>query len=471
MRCFSRGKTGVTTAAIPGSDMSDFSEIKYRGLPMRRLNRVVSVISLLISVLLLLATGRTTSSYEDMRATTENYITLKQCADDIEITSDYLTEQTRYFAATAEMRYVDNYFEEIHVTRRRENALQTLLDRIGNTEAEMWAAMAVSHSKSLEESEHYAMRLTAEAYGCDLNAFPEEITDIVLMPGDAALEPELQKQRAIDLLLDESYAKKKALIIDTVGLCLHALVSETRSSQETSLADLNRLLQRQRVLVFALIVVVLAVVAATSILLIEPLARGVSHIQNERPIPIRGAAEFRFLAKTYNMMFEASLEKTEQLAYEATHDALTGLYNRSGYDFLMKNAELETCALLLIDVDKFKNVNDTYGHSTGDRALVRVAAVLRDNFRDEDYICRIGGDEFAAIMVNAGQQFTDLIRDKITHINEKLLHPDDGLPPLSLSVGVAFGSSAHSDAHLAKNADLALYRVKEDGRCGCAFYE
>ena len=438
---------------------------------MRRFNRVVSVISLLISVLLLFATGRTTSSYEDMRAATENYITLKQCADDIEITSDYLSEQTRYFAVTADMRYMDNYFEEIHVTRRRENALQTLLDRLGSTEAEMWAAVAVSHSKALESQEHYVMRLAAEAYGYRPQSLPEEVAGVTLKAEDAALEPELQKQRAINLLLEENYVKKKTLIMDTVNLCLHALVSETRSSQETSLEELHQLLQRQRVLVFALIVAVLVVVTTTSVLLINPLARGVSHIQNECPIPVRGAAEFRFLAKTYNMMFEANREKTEQLAYEASHDRLTGLYNRSGYDFLMKNADLETCALLLIDVDKFKSVNDTYGHSTGDRALVRVATILRDNFRDEDYICRIGGDEFAAIMVNAGRQFTDLIRGKIAHINEKLLHPDDDLPPLSLSVGVAFGSSAHNGAHLAKDADLALYRVKEGGRCGCAFHE
>lgn len=451
--------------------MNNFSELKYRGLPMRRLNRVLSVVSLLISVLLLIATGRTTSSYEDMRAATENYIMLKQCADDIEITSDYLTEQTRFFAVTAEAQYTDNYFEEIHVTRRRENALQTLLDRLGNTEAEMWAEMAVAQSWALEEQEYYIMRLTVEAYGYDPKAFPEEITGVTLEPEDAALEPELQKQRAINLLLGEDYAKKKSGIIDTVSLCLHALVSETRLSQETSLENLHQLLQRQRVLVFALIVAVLIVVTATSILLISPLTRGVSHIQNERPIPIRGAAEFRFLAKTYNMMFEANREKTEHLAYEATHDRLTGLYNRNGYDFLMQNADLGTCALLVIDVDKFKAVNDTYGHSTGDRALARVAAVLRENFRDEDYICRTGGDEFATIMVNAGEQFKDLIRDKITHINETLLHPDDGLPPLSLSVGVAFGSSAHSGERLAKDADLALYRVKEGGRCGCVFYE
>ena len=450
--------------------MNNSFEFEYRGLPIRRLNGVVSMVSLLISVLLLIATGRTSSGYEDMRTATENYIILKQCADDIESASNYLSDQTRYFTVTADMKYMENYFTEVHVTRRREESLQTLTDRLGDSVASRWAATAVAHSKSLEAQEYYAMRLVAAAYDYDLASLPEEVASIELKPGDAALPPVLKNEKASSVIIEQEYVAEKSLISESIRLCLLALVNETRTSQELSLAELHQLLQRQRALVFVLITTILIVVVATSLLLISPLVRGVLHIQNEQPIPIRGAAEFRFLAKTYNMMFAANRERTEQLAYEATHDRLTGLYNRSGYDFLMKNADLATCARLLIDVDKFKEVNDTYGHGTGDRALVRVASILSESFRVEDYICRIGGDEFATIMVNTGPQFADLIREKITHINERLLHPDDGSPPLSLSVGVAFGASAPGGTRLAKNADLALYQVKESGRCGCAFY-
>ena len=130
-----------------------------------------------------------------------------------------------------------------------------------------------------------------------------------------------------------------------------------------------------------------------------------------------------------------------------------------------------TSALLLIDVDKFKNVNDTYGHDVGDKVLKHIASVLRESFRSNDHICRIGGDEFATIMVNAGPQFVELIRSKVERINERLIHPTtDDLPPISLSVGVAFGSEQNGTGNIVKDADLALYQVKEHGRCGIAFF-
>ncbi len=449
--------------------MDNLSKLKYHGLSMQKLNRCMAAVSLVISVLLLLATDRTNGSYSVMRTATENYITLKQSVDDIETTSDFLSDQTRFFTVTGDLRYVDEYFNEVREVRRRETALQTLFDRLGQTEAGIWATMAVEQSKSLQEKEYYAMRLMATACGYTDDQLPEEIVSIALSAEDAALEPAKQMEAAGKVLLSENYVHKKDIIADTMKLCLRSLVMETKQQQYNSLTSLHDTLLRQRTLVFVLIGLILLVVVITSVLLISPLVNGVSHIQNEQPIPIRGAAEFRFLAKTYNMMFEANRERTERLAYEATHDKLTGLYNRNGYEFLMQNADLDGCALLLIDVDKFKNVNDTYGHDMGDRALVRVASVLSDSFRGEDYICRVGGDEFAAIMVNAGPQFADLIREKVSRINNKLLHPTDDLPPLSLSVGVAFGG-AHGSGHLAKDADAALYQVKEAGRCGCAVY-
>ncbi len=451
--------------------MNDLSDLKYHGLPMRGINRALSILSLLISVLLLIAAGHTASSYIVMRASTENYILWKQCVDDIETTSDYLTDQTRLFTLTGDLRYVKEYFREVHEDRRRDIALERLCTDLDGMEASMWAKIAVEQSKSLEEKEHYVMRLIAESYGYGLSELPEEISAVELKAEDAALSPERQGEKARETLTGENYTNKKKAISDTLGLCMRSLVLDTRQRQYDSMEQLQVLLARQRVLVYAFIAIISVVIVSNSLFLISPLVSGISHIQHEQAIPIRGAAEFRFLAKTYNMMFEANREKTERLAYEATHDKLTGLYNRSGYDFLMQNANLDTCALLLVDVDKFKNVNDTYGHTTGDLALVRVANVLCDSFRGEDYICRIGGDEFAVIMVNAEPEFAELIREKITRINETLLHPQNDLPPLSLSVGVAFGGTAHSTGHIAKDADLALYRVKEAGRCGCAFYE
>ena len=126
-------------------------------------------------------------------------------------------------------------------------------------------------------------------------------------------------------------------------------------------------------------------------------------------------------------------------------------------------------ALLLIDVYKFKQVNDGYGHETGDLVLKKVAGILRDSFRSNDYVARLGGDEFAVLMVEATPQQETRIRNKVNYINRVLKNPEDGLPEVSLSVGVAFSAKGFTE-DLYRNTDSALYQVKEHGRCGCDFY-
>ena len=102
--------------------------------------------------------------------------------------------------------------------------------------------------------------------------------------------------------------------------------------------------------------------------------------------------------------------------------------------------------------------------------LKKVAGFLKDEFRATDYPARIGGDEFAVILTGMTEEMGAVVMRKIGKINESLLHPDDGLPQVSLSVGGAFSEQGFTD-DLYKMADAALYVVKENGRCGCRFYE
>ena len=152
------------------------------------------------------------------------------------------------------------------------------------------------------------------------------------------------------------------------------------------------------------------------------------------------------------------------------HDALTGLYNRSAYDFMKNDLDMSHNALLLIDVDKFKTVNDTYGHDVGDLVLKRVAEVLKYSFRATDLVFRLGGDEFVVIMSNVDSSMRRQVKAKIEQANVMLQKPADELPPTSLSVGVAFADRENPDGDIFKDADTALYRMKEGGRCGCVIY-
>ena len=451
--------------------MKDSSDYAGRGLPLGKLNYVMAACVLVISVLLLSATYRTSGGYDLMRQTTENYIQWQQSAYKMQTASDFLTDQVRSFVVSGKREYLNEYFKEVNVTRRRETALAELRSALGGTEAYAKLESVMKKSSQLQDRELYAMRLMISALGYDVSQFPVDIQNIELEARDAALSRDRQADRAQSMVLDSVYVQKKSEIAAGIQDCFSEMIRETETQQTAASSELSELLRTQQLLIFTLIILVLAIVALTSLLVISPLVRGVLHIREEQPIPIRGAEEFRFLAKTYNLMFEANRQKTEALEYEANHDKLTGLYNRTGYDFLLKNVDLDTSALLLIDVDKFKSVNDTFGHDMGDRVLKHIAEVLHESFRSGDYICRIGGDEFAAIMIRSGPQFTDLIRGKIERINDKLQHPTDDLPPSSVSVGVAFGNGTRSTGNIVKDADLALYKVKENGRCGVAFYE
>ena len=97
--------------------------------------------------------------------------------------------------------------------------------------------------------------------------------------------------------------------------------------------------------------------------------------------------------------------------------------------------------------------------------MKKLSGKLSSSFRSDDRICRIGGDEFAVIMWNAGVESSDMIREKIALINSEMRESSDDLPPVSISAGVAFGGEG-TRRDLFRRADRELYRVKRAGGCG-----
>jgi diguanylate cyclase (GGDEF)-like protein len=269
------------------------------------------------------------------------------------------------------------------------------------------------------------------------------------------------------MVFDDVYHQKKESITAHVNKCLETLANEVDANQSAATKTLDDMLFKERTLILIAIIVTLLTMMLTTLLVVSPLLRAVVYIRADQPIPIKGSNEFQFLAKTYNLMYEANQEKTERLTYDATHDQLTGIHNRSGYVFFLKNTDWTTSALLLFDVDKFKQINDGNGHELGDKALIKVAATIRNSFRNQDHVCRIGGDEFAVIMVHTDPSHAELIMSKAACINEILGRGEDGLPPISLSCGVAFGDDSQDTEAIFKRADTALYAVKGAGGHGC----
>ena len=229
-------------------------------------------------------------------------------------------------------------------------------------------------------------------------------------------------------------------------------------------------MQEQGALLIALVLAVLGEVVYVTTQIRMPLTRMVEQMRAKKTVLPAGAEELRFVSETYNTIFEENRRTHERLTYGNMHDALTGLYNRSAYDFMRHDLDMSRNALLLVDVDRFKGINDTYGHDVGDLVLKRVADVLKYSFRSTDLVFRLGGDEFVVIMTNVDSSMRDQVKRKIDQANVMLQKPADDLPPTSLSVGVAFADRENPEGDIFKDADTALYRTKSARLGGVAFF-
>jgi diguanylate cyclase (GGDEF)-like protein/PAS domain S-box-containing protein len=168
----------------------------------------------------------------------------------------------------------------------------------------------------------------------------------------------------------------------------------------------------------------------------------------------------------------ARLRYQEQLRYLAEHDALTGLLNRRQFEREVSEqvgrahryGELST--LLMIDIDGFKQINDTYGHRVGDRALKTIAVALKRRLRDTDQVARVGGDEFAVLLPYAGaEQAGDIAADLQGLVSGCSVEVQDSEVHLSMSIGlVQIDNDTKDDESVFIEADKLMYEDKRQAK-------
>ena len=195
---------------------------------------------------------------------------------------------------------------------------------------------------------------------------------------------------------------------------------------------------------------------------------------------------YRVTKKTESVLVSSKLKAEEMLAkekdlrhelekamFEAEHDSMTGLLNKGSFEALLEtHYDNPNMACIIVDIDHFKSVNDIYGHEVGDEIIKCVAKAVRNSFRDSDYVARIGGDEYAVIIKDISPDKRELLAKRLENIRKVLEKISEGLPKVTLSVGVAFADDAsRADAkEIFRHADSVLYKVKENGRDGFNFY-
>jgi diguanylate cyclase (GGDEF)-like protein/PAS domain S-box-containing protein len=187
---------------------------------------------------------------------------------------------------------------------------------------------------------------------------------------------------------------------------------------------------------------------------------------------VAGAEMFTVIAR------DATVRKLheDQLEHQATHDPLTGLANRKLFDELLVRAVFRAersrraIAVLYMDLDGFKDVNDVFGHQAGDRVLAETSRRLESVIRPGDIVARLGGDEFVVLCENlATPDDAEKIAARIVQSVGRPIPVAAGVATVSASVGIAIGSPGESAASIVARADEAMYRTKQDGKAGYRF--
>jgi diguanylate cyclase (GGDEF)-like protein len=187
-------------------------------------------------------------------------------------------------------------------------------------------------------------------------------------------------------------------------------------------------------------------------------------------IAVRGDDEFARVGSAFNDMAGKLQKGREELRFQALHDSLTGLPNRA---LFMQHTEhaiararrrTSTLAVLYLDLDDFKAVNDTFGHEAGDELLIAVAERLRKCLRAEDVAARLGGDEFGILLQERDVAGVNLVVERLSHSFHDSLSIRAGDMTIGVSIGVATSEGNEELDELLRQADVAMYAAKARGR-------
>ena len=455
--------------------MSKNEKYQAHGVSLKLIGWVISVLAVVISALLM--TSLLLISHEDevVNQTYQNYLQLKDASNDVQMASDYLTEQVRLFVVNGEKEYMDNYFKEANITKRRDNAEEKIHELTKDTpehdEIHGSIESAFNESMSLMNLEYYAMKLICLDQNISYSSYDYDNCVSNYTTGIDAIAPENRRVEALNAVFGQEYLASKTIITNNVDSALDTIDALMHKNVDKAAEDLKRLITFQTVIVIIHVICIGTAVIFMHVFVLAPMNAAVKSLVNNEEVHVRSNREFNYLAGTYNKVHAQNERVKERLVYEAEHDKLTGLYNRTGYVSLYGRMKLNRTIYVLLDIDKFKEVNDTLGHEMGDKVLIRTAGALEKCFSEDNaYVFRIGGDEFAVLIENASVDMDTQVVQRCKKLDQELSVAQGRIPGTTLSIGVAHGDIDDTTDTLFKKADTALYKVKKAGRASVSLY-
>lgn len=443
---------------------------KRRGIRLNHMNIIMICIGLVLATLMVVSMYSTTDSVKQIVSFTNSFLNNQQTGGMLRDFVGSLSEQAMAFVQSGEVGPAKAYETQLNVINGQleQNSPDAFVSAAAGTEFDT----AVQAFRGRLQTEQIAMRMAAESMPKPMfEALPDFLKETELSEEDKALSEETRKGKAIAMLTSESYTGLEETIRDAIDNSHKFSSQEGQKQADTTFTKVQHIMGNQTMLVVLFLVVSVLALLLNRFLIISPIQRSVENLDRREPIPEKGSYEMRHLARVYNDVLKENEEKTEKLTYTASHDALTGVYNRTEFDRYYRQVEKQqNVGIIVADVDHFKQYNDEYGHDIGDRVLCTAVDAMKRHFRTVDHISRIGGDEFCIIMPRTGQKDAEKICEKIREINKELSEEGGDLPPVTVSTGVAFWDRPDPDGSLFKDADTVLLELKKTRDDCCAVW-
>lgn len=395
-----------------------------------------------------------------------------------------------------------NLYQRQEIASQHQFSLIALQSEVSALQAQMWIYLEYKDTKSFHSLVNQQQKL---ALKLDMSDFSPKKVDRVRLANNQLAEL-INKDKQFQLALNrvdidsDLVAQRRSLLNNRYNLLIQNMFDYLSRQHEIEVTVSSTQIERTMIEVAVLLILFSASMMVTAYLLLHRFRMG-SKTMSEAIESIKGRhfthridcknldTEFSDLANTFNSMCQeleqnvftrAQLEnevskKTRKLEeqkialeYLSEHDPLTSLLNRRSLETHLKSAVARSgrtklmMAVLFLDLDRFKAINDTYGHHVGDRVLIEVAKRLKSNTRETDLVSRFGGDEFVVCL--------DLLSDiestiaKTQQIIQELSRPiyiDDASHSVGVSIGVSiYPDFAQDHLELLTHADQAMYVAK-----------
>ena len=435
---------------------------KKRGISIILINAAFVVIVFLFSVGVIMANGKIQSKYKGAVTAQQALIACSEAAGALQNKSDDLTLCINSYVDTGNTADMTEYFKIIN-THMREKAISRA--EAYNTDCStLHAALKLSDELAAIELQSFALMNAALGTA---DTAPEQVKNYTLSIAENNLSAEEKIEKARGLIHGRQYNSYKRRIYKKIKSFENEALFKTEDKLTSETADVSRYLNYLYVIaaIAVLLVILTSVVLYRRVTVV--LNRYICSISKNEYLNAAGTTELKYLANVFNACIDEINKEHTELKYHADIDPLTGAANRRVLEDFMHNIKTDG-AFLFFDVDDFKNINDNYGHEIGDEILKNLVKEIRKIMRDNDFIGRFGGDEFAVWLDGLNASNTEFLKERIEGICGRVLLPDGTLVRATVSAGVTFCTAGEKYKDVLKRADTALYKAKHTGKNGCA---